>query len=68
MRLPERNGMWLHGKEVGREVFGTIAIAHYDGWKCSLCGCLVEQANVPTYNYCPNCGAKMECQADTPED
>lgn len=56
---PERKGMWLHGKEVDREVCGTIAIVHYDGWKCSLCDCLVEQANAPTYKFCPNCGAMM---------
>ena len=55
----ERKGMWLHGKEVAREVCGTVAIVHYDGWKCSLCDCLVEQVHVPTYKFCPNCGADM---------
>ena len=27
-------------------------------WKCSECGCIFEDEE-PTYNYCPQCGAKM---------
>lgn len=31
----------------------------YYEWKCSCCGAIFED-DEPTYNYCPNCGAKME--------
>ena len=53
---PERK----HGRFVGTEFDG-----YADGnpvfyeWKCSECGCVFEDEE-PTYNYCPNCGAKME--------
>ena len=30
----------------------------YYEWECSECGCVFED-DEPTYNYCPNCGAKM---------
>lgn len=30
----------------------------YDEWECSCCG-LIEEGEEPTWNYCPNCGAKM---------
>ena len=33
----------------------------YDEWKCSECGCVVEDEE-PTWNYCPNCGAEMETE------
>lgn len=35
-----------------------------DGWECSICG-KTYHTNVPyfgEFNYCPNCGAKMEVQ------
>ena len=48
---------------------GTFIGTEYDGfsdgnpvyyeWECSECGCVFEDEE-PTYNYCPNCGAKME--------
>lgn len=31
----------------------------YDQWECSCCG-VIEEDDEPTWNYCPNCGAKME--------
>lgn len=31
----------------------------YDEWVCSECGCVFEDEE-PTYNYCPNCGARMD--------
>ena len=31
----------------------------YDEWECSCCGFIIEDDNEPTWNYCPNCGAKM---------
>lgn len=45
---------------------GWWEYVQYDGnpnignWHCSLCRCICEKwRNKPTYNYCPNCGAKM---------
>ena len=30
-------------------------------WCCSVCGCVFEEIDwKPEYNYCPNCGARME--------
>ena len=35
----------------------------YDTWYCSICDFMVEtDGDKPTWNYCPNCGAKMEEQ------
>ena len=31
----------------------------YYEWICSACKCVVEDEE-PTWNYCPNCGAKMK--------
>ena len=31
----------------------------YVEWECSCCG-VIEEDEKPTWNYCPNCGAKME--------
>lgn len=31
----------------------------YNEWECSCCG-VIEEDEEPTWNYCPNCGAKME--------
>lgn len=33
----------------------------YCEWRCSACGVVVEDEE-PTWNYCPNCGAKMEAE------
>ena len=38
---------------------------NYGTWKCSECGCKVQRANplkgnIWNYNYCPNCGARMD--------
>lgn len=52
---PIRHGEWI----------GTEFDGYADGypvfyeWKCSVCGCLVED-DEPTWNYCPNCGARMD--------
>ena len=48
------------GKWIGTEFDG-----YADGnpvfyeWQCSECGCIFEDEE-PTYNFCPNCGAKMK--------
>lgn len=49
---PVRHGKWTREN-------------NYSAWKCSECGCKVNRANplkgnIWNYNYCPNCGAKME--------
>lgn len=31
----------------------------YDEWECSCCG-VIEEGDEPTWNYCPNCGARMD--------
>lgn len=58
-----KTGKWVHGKELSREMIGDCVTAiTYDGWKCSECGCLVEEEREPLYKYCPNCGTRMEGQ------
>ena len=48
-----------HGKYIGTEFDGYAdGCPVYYEWKCSECGCVFEEEE-PTYNYCPNCGAKM---------
>ena len=54
---PERKtGEWI-GTEYDGYADGNSV---YYEWKCSKCGCIVEEEGRPTYNYCPNCGARME--------
>ena len=49
-----------HGKYIGTEFDGYAdGCPVYYEWKCSECGCVFEDEE-PTYNYCPNCGAKMD--------
>ena len=51
-----------HGKYIGTEFDGYAdgSPVYYE-WKCSECGCVFEEEE-PTYNYCPNCGARMDAQ------
>lgn len=49
-----------HGKYIGTEFDGYAnGCPVYYEWKCSKCGCVFEEEE-PTYNYCPNCGARMD--------
>lgn len=49
-----------HGKFIGTEFDGySDGNPVYYEWKCSECGCVFED-DEPTYNYCPNCGARMD--------
>ena len=49
----------MRGKWVGTEFDGYAdGNPVYYEWKCSACGCVVEDEE-PTWNYCPNCGADM---------
>ena len=51
-----------HGKYIGTEFDGYAdGCPVYYEWKCSECGCVFEKEE-PTYNYCPNCGARMDAQ------
>lgn len=53
-----------HGKFIGTEYDGYAdGCPVYCEWKCSECGCVFED-DEPTYNYCPNCGAKMESEEE----
>ena len=54
LEQPERNGEWI-GTEFDGYADGNPV---YYEWKCSACGCIVEDEE-PTWNYCPNCGADM---------
>lgn len=45
--LPVKHGRWVHSIEVD---------ADWVGYKCSEC-C---EFGAPSWNYCPNCGAKMK--------
>ena len=53
-----------HGKFVGTEYDGYAdGYPVYYEWECSQCGCVFEDEE-PTYNYCPNCGAKMDLEKE----
>lgn len=60
-KMPKR-GEWIPGREIGKEYIYDKWITYYEGWHCSNCNVVFEQENKPKYNYCPNCGAKMEVQ------
>ncbi len=53
-------GKWIPHREKSREYIGTVlAYVRYDYWLCDTCGYRVEYGQ-PMYNFCPNCGAKMD--------
>lgn len=37
---------------------------HNDIEQCSVCGMIYSYPSFYRYNYCPNCGARMEVTAD----
>ena len=56
-----KHGKWILGKEVSREYIGDVCVGiEYDGWHCSSCKIKIEEPYKPSWNYCPNCGARME--------
>ena len=56
-----RHGEWMHGKEIAREYCGDALVSIlYENWWCSRCGRKLDTQYTPLYNYCPNCGAKMD--------
>ena len=58
--VPVVHGKWIPHSEKSREYIGTVLIhVMYDYWLCDTCGYRVENGQ-PMYNFCPNCGAKMD--------
>lgn len=54
--LPEQHGEW----EIYDSYKQTIDGRTFDGWcECSKCKTMYPY-NFSTYNFCPNCGAKMD--------
>lgn len=53
---PVRHGRWLYNS------YPTVWYGHGEPpeWVCSEC----EERAYNTYDYCPNCGAKMDGEAD----
>lgn len=53
---PVRHGRWLYN------YYPTVWYGHGEPpeWVCSEC----EERAYNTYDYCPNCGAKMDGEAD----
>ena len=57
---PVVHGKWIPHSEKSREYIGTVLVhVMYDYWLCDTCGYRVENGQ-PMYNFCPNCGAKMD--------
>lgn len=55
-----KKGKWIPHHEMSREYFGTVLVnIEYEYWFCDACGYRVEKGR-PMYNFCPNCGARME--------
>ena len=55
-----KKGKWIPHCEMSREYFGTVLVnVEYDYWFCDTCGYRVKNGQ-PMYNYCPNCGTRME--------
>ena len=51
----ERSGVWIIFEFARHYSDGDIRTEHW--YKCSSCGGVVKGIR---YNYCPNCGAKIE--------
>lgn len=57
-----KKGKWIPHCEMSREYFGTVLVnVEYEYWFCDACGYRVEKGR-PMYNFCPNCGARMEAK------
>ena len=46
-----------HFERAEREVSGAVVLR---GWECSVCKRFTRSNFVGSWNYCPNCGAKMD--------
>lgn len=52
----------VHGRWIEKEEkIWNLEKPIVTGWECSKCG---EMYGHYTYNYCPNCGAKMDMEVD----
>lgn len=59
---PVRHGRWLvHTEKIHGKVTWTGVRCRWTGARCSLCDAIVEK-RLAMYNYCPNCGARMDCE------
>ena len=56
---PVKHGRW---DDSGRSAFGDGSLAI----RCSECGCALHEDEYQKYywNYCPNCGAKMDLEGE----
>lgn len=56
----------VHGRWVGTQYDGYAdGSPVYDVWECSECRAEYEsEGDPPPYNFCPNCGAKMDVGGD----
>ena len=46
--------------DVRENVHGEWRYTHENGWTCDACGCVITQFINTPYNFCPNCGARMD--------
>lgn len=58
--MPVRHAKWIYGED---------CVAMCDGYRCSNCGFFVPWdyqhkfiSYIEEYNYCPNCGARMDAE------
>lgn len=56
---PVKHGRWIG--EADGYADGELV---YDMWHCSSCDYFIEDDEEPTFHYCPNCGARMDEEAD----
>ncbi len=57
---PSAQPQRMRGRYIGTEYDGYAdGCPVYYEWKCSVCGCTFEDEE-PNYNFCPNCGARMD--------
>ena len=55
--VPVVYGAWFGVS--ARELFGSNS-DQLAGYVCSECGFDIEECDADAFNYCPNCGAKMD--------
>ena len=53
-------GEWIGCRHEDSEWLSPMA----DFYKCSICGKIVNLLQMRSYNYCPNCGARMKGAED----